>query len=189
MATFLLLANVVAAQNITVRGKVSAASGETLPFANVVVKGTATGTTTEADGTYQIEAPSDGILQFSYTGYEMLEIAIAGQQQINVTLAEAATALEQVVVVGYGTQRKKDVTGSVTSVGAEELKEVPAPNLLVQLKGRAAGVSIVSNGSTPGSAGQIRIRGNRTITNSQGASDGLDGPLLVVDGIPFPGSI
>jgi TonB-linked SusC/RagA family outer membrane protein len=92
-----------------------------------------------------------------------------------------------VVVVGYGTQRKRDVTGSVVSVSEATLKEVPAPNLINQLKGRAAGVSIISNGSTPGAQGQIRIRGNRTLTTSSGSSDGLDGPLIVVDGIPFGG--
>nr|WP_250764610.1 SusC/RagA family TonB-linked outer membrane protein [Dyadobacter sp. MSC1_007] len=91
------------------------------------------------------------------------------------------------VVVGYGTQRKRDVTGSVVSVSEATLKEVPAPNLINQLKGRAAGVSIISNGSTPGAQGQIRIRGNRTLTTSSGSSDGLDGPLIVVDGIPFGG--
>lgn len=186
---FSLAVTVSAQTTITVKGKVSDSSGETLPFANVIIRGTTNGTTTDADGNYQIEAPSDGVLQVSFTGYETAEVPIEGRQQINVTLASSAVALEQVVVVGYGTQRKKDVTGSVTSVGAEELREVPAPNLITQLKGRAAGVSIISNGSTPGSAGQIRIRGNRTITNSQSASDGLDGPLLVVDGIPFPGSI
>jgi TonB-dependent starch-binding outer membrane protein SusC len=96
-------------------------------------------------------------------------------------------SLNEVVVVGYGTQRKKDLTGAVTSISSNTLKEVPAPNLLNQLKGRAAGVSIVSNGSTPGSQGQIRIRGNRTLTTNSGSSDALDGPLVVVDGIPFGG--
>lgn len=93
------------------------------------------------------------------------------------------------VVVGYGTQRKRDVTGSVASVSGETLREVPAPNIVNQLKGRTAGVDIVSNSSTPGGGGQIRIRGNRTITNSQGTSDALDAPLLVVDGVAFGGSI
>src|SRR4029079_3102965 len=97
--------------------------------------------------------------------------------------------LGEVVVVGYGTQRKKDVTGAVVSLKGETLREVPAPNLLVQLKGRTAGVDIVSNSATPGGGGTIRIRGNRSIANSQGTSDALDQPLLVLDGIPFSGSI
>lgn len=187
---FLLLSNFVVAQNtILVKGKVSTFSGEPLAFATVMVLGTTVGSTTDDNGNYQIEAPANGTLQFSFIGYEEKNVEVAGRTQIDLVLEEALTALDQVIVVGYGLQRKRDVTGSVTSVTETELKEVPAPNLIAQLKGRAAGVSIVSNGSTPGSAGQIRIRGNRTITNSQGASDGLDGPLLVVDGIPFPGSI
>jgi TonB-dependent SusC/RagA subfamily outer membrane receptor len=87
--------------------------------------------------------------------------------------------------VGYGTQKKRDITGAVVSVSEKTLKEVPAPNLLNSLKGRAAGVSIVSNGSTPGSQASIRVRGNRSLTT--GSGDGLDGPLVVVDGIPFGG--
>ncbi|MDX1940377.1 MAG: SusC/RagA family TonB-linked outer membrane protein, partial [Saprospiraceae bacterium] len=178
------------AQNVNVEGRVYAEdSKEALPGVNITIKGTTNGTITDVDGYYSINVSSDATLVFSFLGYKTQEITVNNSRTIDVTLAIDATSLDEVVVIGYGTQRKRDVTGSVTSVSESELKEVPAPNLITQLKGRAAGVSIVSNGSTPGSSGQIRIRGNRTITNSQGASDGLDGPLLVVDGIPFPGSI
>ncbi|HLG41535.1 MAG TPA: TonB-dependent receptor, partial [Chitinophagaceae bacterium] len=95
----------------------------------------------------------------------------------------------EVIVVGYGTARKRDVTGSVVSVRSETLREVPAPNIIAQLKGRTAGVDIVSNGSTPGSSGQIRIRGNRTLATSSNESNNLDQPLVVLDGIPYSGSI
>ncbi|HEY6062592.1 MAG TPA: SusC/RagA family TonB-linked outer membrane protein, partial [Chitinophagaceae bacterium] len=95
----------------------------------------------------------------------------------------------EVVVVGYGTQRSKDVTGSVVKLRGETLREVPAPNLIAQLKGRTAGVDIVSNSATPGGSGSIRIRGNRTLATSQASSDQIDAPLIVLDGIPFSGSI
>jgi len=123
----------------------------------------------------------------TFIGFADQEVVIGGQSNITVHLTLSSKSLNDVVVVGYGTQRRKDVTGSVASVSAATLSEVPAPNLIDQLKGRTAGVDIVSNGSTPGSAGQIRIRGNRTIT--QGNNDSQDGPLIVLDGIPYPGSI
>src|SRR5262249_54770195 len=129
----------------------------------------------------------NGILVLSSVGYAPREVAV--QQTVAATLTALAGNLNEVVVVGYGTQRKKDVTGSVASVSGTTLKEVPSPNLIDQLKGRTAGVDVVSNGATPGSAGSIRIRGNRTITSSRGSSDALDQPLLVLDGIPFGGSI
>ena len=102
-----------------------------------------------------------------------MDISINGQSTLDITITPAASSLDEIVVIGYGSQKKRDVTGSVTSVSEVTLKEVPAPNILSQLKGRAAGVSIVSNGSTPGSQGSIRIRGNRTLTTGNG--DGLDG--------------
>ena len=180
---------VVATVAFPVAGTVVDEKGQPLIGASVVLKGTTKGVITDVDGSFKIdldEADKNGILVFSFVGYDSKEVAISNQKIINVRLA-SGKELNEVVVVGYGTQRKKDVTGSVVSVSEAILKEVPAPNLLNQLKGRAAGVTIVSNGSTPGSQGQIRIRGNRTLTTSQSGSDGLDGPLVVVDGIPFGG--
>ncbi|WAC13097.1 SusC/RagA family TonB-linked outer membrane protein [Dyadobacter pollutisoli] len=176
------------AADIEVSGKVTGPDGEALPGANVLVKSTTRGTSADQNGNYKLTVQdANAVLVFSLVGYAPKEVVVGTQQIINVTLAVDNKTLEEVVVVGYGTQRKRDVTGSVVSVSESTLKEVPAPNLLNQLKGRAAGVSIVSNGSTPGSQGQIRIRGNRTLTTSSGSSDGLDGPLVVVDGIPFGG--
>jgi TonB-linked SusC/RagA family outer membrane protein len=173
---------------IEVSGKVTDADGQGLPGVNVLVKSTTRGTSADQNGNYKLAIQEDdAVLVFSLVGYTSKEVVVGSQKIINVTLAVDNKTLEEVVVVGYGTQRKRDVTGSVVSVSESTLKEVPAPNLISQLKGRAAGVSIVSNGSTPGSQGQIRIRGNRTLTTSSGSSDGLDGPLVVVDGIPFGG--
>lgn len=172
---------------IDIAGRVTGDDGQGLPGVSIQVKGTGRGTSTDANGEYKLSFPDANgvILVFSYVGYISKEVALGAQKIINIRLETDNKTLNEVVVVGYGTQRKRDVTGAVVSVNEATLKEVPAPNLLNQLKGRAAGVSIVSNGSTPGSQGTIRIRGNRSITTGNG--DGLDGPLVVVDGIPFGG--
>lgn len=175
--------------NMVVKGRITNAEGQPVTGASVVVKGTSTTTVTNENGEYQISTPGNATLVISSIGYPVKEVAVNNQAVHDVSMPIARVDLEQVVVVGYGTQRKRDLTGSVASVSEKTLKEVPAPNLIAQLKGRTPGVSIVSNGSTPGVGGQIRIRGNRTITNSQGSSDALDGPLLVLDGIPYGGSI
>lgn len=173
--------------DVQVSGRVVDEKGEGLPGVNVQIKSTTRGTTTDASGNYRLTAPNGAVLVFSLVGYAAREIAVGSQAVINVSMAPDDKTLDEVVVVGYGVQRKRDITGSVVSVNESTLKEVPAPNLVSQLKGRAAGVTITSNGSTPGSQGQIRIRGNRTLTTSAGGSDGLDGPLVVVDGIPYGG--
>jgi TonB-linked SusC/RagA family outer membrane protein len=172
-----------------ITGKVTGEGGDGLPGANILIRSTTRGSVTDANGNYKITVQDNenAVLVFSLVGYVSREIVVGAQTTIDVALVPDSKVLEEVVVVGYGTQRKRDVTGSVVSVSEATLKEVPAPNLISQLKGRAAGVSIVSNGSTPGSQGQIRIRGNRTLTTSSGSADGLDGPLVVVDGIPFGG--
>ncbi|WP_202628634.1 SusC/RagA family TonB-linked outer membrane protein [Sediminibacterium soli] len=178
------------AQRKTVTGQVTNEKGEPVSGASVTVKGSNTGTTSDARGAYSLQvAGNNATLVFSFVGYEDKELRVGSGSTVNAQLVPANRELDQVIVVGYGTQRKRDVTGSVISVSEKTLKEVPAPNVIGQLKGRAAGVTIVSNGSTPGAGGSIRIRGNRTLTTSQSGSDALDGPLLVVDGIPFSGSI
>jgi TonB-linked SusC/RagA family outer membrane protein len=180
----------VAAQNtLQVRGRVTNENKQPVAGASVVVKGTNNGTTTNENGIYQLSAPANGTLVISSIGYPSKEIAVANQATHDIVLNSSASDLDQVVIVGYGTQRRRDVTGAVASVSEKTLKEVPAPNVFAQLKGRTPGVTIISNGATPGVGGQIRIRGNRTITNSQSSSDALDGPLLVLDGIPYGGSI
>jgi TonB-linked SusC/RagA family outer membrane protein len=192
MAMLLLLLSPWAlhAQSNFITGKVTdATNNEGLPGVSVTVKGTLRGAVTDGSGNYRIEASRGQTLTFTFIGYAAYEEPVGNSNVINVGLkVDDSKQLDEVVVVGYGVQRKRDLTGAVTSVSEATLKEVPAPNMINQLKGRAAGVSIVSNGSTPGSQGQIRIRGNRTLTSGpNSASDGLDGPLVVVDGIPFGG--
>ncbi len=189
IAAFLLLLSPLSllAQSKLISGKVrDASNNDFLPSVSVTIKGTTKGSIADASGNYKIEASANDILVFSFIGYENQEVLVGNRTNIDIALVVgSANELNEVVVVGYGTQKKRDITGSVVSVTEATLKEVPAPNLLNALKGRAAGVSIVSNGSTPGSQASIRIRGNRSLTTGNG--DGLDGPLVVVDGIPFGG--
>jgi TonB-dependent starch-binding outer membrane protein SusC len=186
VTAFFLLLTVVYAQaqnNITVRGRVLNETGQGIPNASVTVKGTTTGVTSGGDGAYEISAPSNGTLVISSVGFITQEVAIGGRSTLSIALqASAATDLEQVVVIGYGTARKRDVTGSTVSVKGETLNEIKAPNIVNQLQGRAAGVDIVNNSSQIGAAGQIRIRGNRSLS-------GNNDPLIVVDGMAYGGSL
>ncbi len=185
LACFMTAALAIWAQGKVV-GKVLNETGAPVGGASVSIKGAGTGTTTDNTGSFSINANPGTVLVISYVGYATQEVTVTGAE-VSVQLALDTRSMGEVIVVGYGSQRKRDVTGSVISVNEATLKEVPAPNVINQLKGRAAGVSIVSNGATPGSQGQIRIRGNRTLTTSQSGSDALDGPLVVVDGIPYGG--
>ncbi|MBO9586594.1 MAG: TonB-dependent receptor [Flavobacterium sp.] len=165
----------------TVTGTVTDASGP-IPGANVNLKGAKNGVSTSFDGTYSINVPANGVLIFSFIGLKSKEVAVNGQKNINVTLEEDANNLKEVVVIGYGTQIKEAVTGSVASLGGKELNEVPAANITQALQGRLPGVEMTQTSSKPGAAMQIRIRGTRSLTGS-------NDPLVVLDGVPFAGSI
>lgn len=164
----------VNAQVIT--GKVSNENGEALFAATVVVQGTTTGTTTDANGNFRIEASSEAVLRISYVGYETQTIPVNGQTSFNITMVEETKELEEVVVIGYGTVQKSDVTGSVSSVKADEIQAFPLLNAGQALQGRAAGVVVqTQNGGEPGADISIRVRGSSSLNAS---SD----PLVVVDG-------
>lgn len=165
----------------TVTGMVSDANGP-IPGANVNLKGTKNGVSTSFDGNYSISVPANGILVFSFIGLKSKEVAVNGQKTLNVTLEEDLSTLKEVVVIGYGTQMKESVTGSVASIGGKELNEVPAANVTQALQGRLPGVELTQTSSKPGAAMQIRIRGTRSLTGS-------NDPLIVLDGVPFAGSI
>ena len=178
----LLLANLAFAQNITIRGRVLKDDGQPAQSASVQVKGTSNGTTTNNNGDFSISAPADATLVFSSVDFMTQEVKVNGETTINITLVSASRSLGEVVVVGYGTQRKRDVTGSTVSLKGETLNQIKAPNIFNQLQGRAAGVDIVSNSNQIGAGGEIRIRGNRSIT-------GNNNPLIVVDGMAYGGSV
>lgn len=165
-------------QTKTVSGVITSANGEPVPGATIVVKGTSNGTITDFDGKYSISnVPADAILQFSFVGMKIQEIPVGGQTQINVKLEEETIGLEEVVAIGYGTMKKRDVTGSVASVKGEQLAAVPVPNVAQALQGRLPGVNITSQDGRPDAEISIRVRGGGSISQS-------NDPLVLIDGIP-----
>ena len=165
-------------QTKTVTGTVSDNMGP-MPGVNVLVKGTTNGVVTDFDGEFTIDDVSnDDTLVFSYIGFVSQEVPVGTQTEINITLSEDTQALDEVVVVGYGTQKKSNVIGSVTSVEVEEATNVPTTNVSEMLRGRAAGVQVNLGDARPGGTSNIIIRGNVSV-------DGGNSPLIIVDGLPF----
>lgn len=162
----------------SVSGKVTDSEGLPLPGASVLVKGTGTGTQTDFDGNYTISVATDGVLVFSYVGMTTVEIAVGDQQEINVSLQLDSQSLEEVVVVGYGTAKKSDITGSVSSVSGDEIARLPVASVDNAIQGRASGVFVSTPSGTPGAGISIQIRGNTSLTASSE-------PLYVIDGIPM----
>jgi TonB-dependent starch-binding outer membrane protein SusC len=168
---------------VDVKGKVTDEAGAGMPGVNILVKNTVTGTTSDVNGEYAISVPSgDAILVFSFIGYNTQEVSVGSQSSIDLSLVPNVNSLEEVVVVGYGTQKKSDVTGSLVQVDSKTLREVPVANMQMALQGRAAGVEVQRMGTAPGASARIRIRGERSIFGS-------NDPLIVVDGIPFEGNL
>jgi TonB-linked SusC/RagA family outer membrane protein len=196
----LLAAPHLRAQNtIHVVGHVVSDSGLAVAKATVAVKGSKSGVSTDDRGNFEITVPSNATLVVSSIGFVGTSIKVGARNSIEIVLVASSNSLDQVIVVGYGSQKKSDVTGSVARVTAATLAEVPSSNFINELQGRTAGVDIVNNSATPGGGGQIRIRGNRSMAtstapagapgNANQISDGLDQPLVVLDGIPFSGSV
>ena len=170
------------AQNIKVSGTVKDQSGEPVIGAGIMVQNTQNGAVSGADGSYSITVPSGAILEISSIGYKTQLVPVSGRSQIDIVLEEDAESLEATVVIGYGTARKSDVTGSIVSMGGNELREIPAADVTYALMGRVAGVDMQSTSSRPGASATIRIRGERSLSAS-------NDPLIVLDGIPFMGSL
>ncbi len=167
---------IISANAQTVTGNITDETGEALIGAAVSVQGTSTGTVTDIDGNFSIDAPSDAVLEVSYVGFKTKTMAVNGQNNINLSLGQDSEILDEVVVIGYGTVQKSDITGSVSSVKAEELQAFPLLNAGQALQGRAAGVAVqTQNGGEPGAPVSIRVRGSSSLNAS---SD----PLVVVDG-------
>jgi len=168
-------------QNITVKGVVTDVNGESLLGVNVRQVGTAIGTVTDIEGRYSLQVKKDAKLLFSFVGYINQTVNVDGRTTINVSLKEDSKTLDEVVVVGYGTAKKSDVTGSIASINEKTLKEVPVSNIAQAMQGRIAGVQIQQTSTRPGGTSQIRVRGTRSLTAS-------NDPLIIVDGIPFGGT-
>ena len=172
----------VLAQAQTVKGIVRDQNGDAIIGATVKVLGGKGGAVTDSKGQYSIEAPTGSILSVSYIGYLTKQVRLRGENVVDVVLMEDNTTLKDVVVIGYGTQRKESVTGSVANVSAEKLMENPSSNITQALQNRIAGVDMQQTNSQPGAEMRIRIRGQRSLTAS-------NDPLIVLDGIPFLGQL
>lgn len=177
---FLLFHVNVSAQDaiITVSGKVTdSETGMTIPAGNVIEKGTSNGVMTDFDGEFSIDVPANAVLVISFLGYATQEIEVNGRTQLNIALNPEASALDEVVVVGYGTQRKADLTGAVGSLRSEDIVSKPITSPDQVLAGTLAGVNITSSGGDPGAPINVRIRGI--------GSPGVNDPLWVIDGVPL----
>ena len=164
----------------TVSGKVSDKDGP-IPGVNVSIKGTKTGTVTDMDGVFTLKSvPTNGVLIFSFIGYNKKEIAVNKQSKINVILESEITTLNNVVVVGYGSMKRADLTGAVSSVSSESFKQSVSTTIDQVLQGRAAGVNIQQNSGAPGASSSIRIRG---ISSLNGSNE----PIFVIDGVIIDG--
>ncbi len=180
---FILIGFQIFAQDRLVTGRVTSSDdGSGIPGATISVKGTSKGTSSDADGNFKISVGNAAVLSFSSVGFNPQDVSIGNKTQINVVLTADTKALTEVVVVGYGTQKKSQMTGAISSVGSKEIQELPVTNARQALQGRAAGVDVVQPGSKPGAGPQIRIRGRRSFNAS-------NDPLYVVDGIPLSSGI
>ncbi len=168
------------AQDLTVSGTVTGGEGEPIPGANVLLKGTTIGTVTDIDGNYRLPVPDEAgaVLSYSFIGYGTIEEEVNGRSTINVALADDVSQLSEVVVTGYGTQIKRELTGNIASVSGEQIENIPVPTLEQAMQGRAAGVFIESNSGKLGQGVKVRVRGSSSVTAS-------NQPLYIVDGIPI----
>ncbi|MDR3252826.1 MAG: TonB-dependent receptor [Tannerella sp.] len=183
MLALLILPLTAYSQTIALRGLVVDSQGEAVIGASVVETASPTnGTITDVDGNFTLNVPSSASITVSYIGYQSQTVILNGRTSINVTLADDTQLLEEVVVIGYGTQRKEAVTGSVASMKGDAIREVQTGNIGTALAGRMPGVQFSQSSSKPGADMQIRIRGTRSLTGS-------NDPLIVLDGIPFSGDL
>jgi TonB-linked SusC/RagA family outer membrane protein len=178
----LLTPSLYAQKSVHIKGRVTNESGQPVAKATIMVKGSTAGVSSDDNGNFEIDAPSNATLNISSVNFTATSVKVGGRSTVEVVLAAANNSLNEVVVIGYGTQRKEAVTGSVASISGNNLREVPSPNISDALQGRLPGVAISQTSSQPGATMQIRIRGTRSLTAT-------NDPLVVLDGIPFPGSL
>ena len=177
---FFFISVLAYAQETTVSGTVTnAGTGEPLVGVNVILKGTSKGVSTDLDGNYTIsQLPADAVLSFTFLGFESKEVVVNAQTSINVALTPVTSELDELVIVGYGKKKKRNLTGSIASVGSEEIEKTNQQDAVSILQGRAAGVQVTSNSGAPGGAMTIRVRGNSSLNSG-------NDPLYVVDGVPI----
>ena len=181
MCLLFLVGSFVTAQQ-SLSGSVVDPSGVPLPGVNVVIKGTNTGTSTDFDGNFSIEASSSDVLIFSFVGFKDQEVSVGDNSSFSISLEEEASFLDEIIVTGYGTQTRREVTASIVRVDSETIERVAAGSSVDAIKGQVAGVDITAAGGRPGQSPQVRIRGRRSLSAS-------NDPLYVVDGIPVTSSV
>lgn len=178
LLVFALFLGTLSAQDIPINGKVTSATNQqSIPGVTIVVKGSTKGTVTDINGTYSLQAPAEGVLQFSFVGMKKQEVAVNGRRQINVTMEDENIDLGEVVVMGYSSDSKKLISGSFGLVNEDEIKTIPLRTIDGVLQGKAAGMTINQNSGTPGGQNSIKIRGGSSINAS-------NQPLIVIDGVP-----
>lgn len=173
---------VIAAKNtdiqaVALKGRVTDSSGNALVGVTIRVKGASLGTVTNANGDYALEVPDNAVLVVSYIGFETKEVAVGNQSTLDIVLHASSAGLNEIVVIGYGTQRKSQVTGAISSVNAAELDNMPVSRVEQSLQGRTSGLTVAASSGQPGAASTVRIRGTTSINNSD--------PLYIVDGVPI----
>ena len=161
----------------TVSGTITDADGNGLVGATIIEDGTTNGTTSREGGKYSINVQDNATLLISFIGFEKQTIPVNGRTTIDIQMVEEASSTEEVVIVGYGTQKKRDVTGAIATIDDEKISKIPVASGVQAMQGQAAGVDIQSSGGRPGQAPTIKIRGRRSISAS-------NDPLFVIDGIP-----
>ncbi len=182
-ALAVMISSVAFAQTLTVTGTVTdAQTGEPVPFAAVHVDGTMTGTSSDANGLYSLQASADAVLVFSSIGYEDVRVSVGGKSRINVIMTSDAEALDETIVVAYGVQKKSSFAGSATQLSGKKLESMQTSNITKSLEGAVAGLQTSSSSGTPGSGSSMIIRGFGSISASQS-------PLIVLDGVPYEGSL
>lgn len=177
----MFLSSVTFAQNArTVSGKVTDKNGNALPGTNVVVQGTSTGVQADINGSYQIivNNPANAVIEFSFIGYVVQRVPLGNQTNINVELEEEAIGLEEIIVIGYGTVKKRDLTGSVATIKSAEITKTATNNALQSMQGKIAGLDVTKSSGESGSGINVSLRGNRSINAS-------NAPLFLVDGIEY----
>lgn len=167
----------------TINGTVTNTKNEPIPGINVVIKNTQQGTISNADGKYTIAVPNENaVLVFSFIGFKPQEIAVGTQSTINVQLQEDMEGLDEVVVVGYGTMKKSDLTGGISTIPADQIAKIPAVSLGQRIQGQIAGLNVTSSNAKPGEDASFRVRGEKSLS-------GGNNPLIILDGIPFNGNM
>lgn len=177
---FLFLSCSFVSAQTKVSGTVSDENGLTLPGANVMIAGTTKSVTTDLNGKYEISAPSDGTLSFSFVGFNTVKVSVKGKTKIDVKLTSSAENLKDVVVIGYGTQKRKDVNSAISSISSKDMENIKVASFDQMMQGKAAGVVVNNNSGEPGGNVSVKIRGASSLT-------GTNEPLYVIDGVPISG--